>query len=108
MSVRVVFSAVVRVLGVVLLWSQFFKPHFKVVMQTRLVVVDKHACRNMHRVYQDQSFLDAAFAETLINLRRNPQKFPSLLCLEPKFFPVAFHAWWAVGRKSRRAEERYS
>jgi len=51
MSVRVVLGAVVSVLVIGLLWSQFFKPHLKVAMQTRLIVVDKDARRNMHRVY---------------------------------------------------------
>src|SRR6516225_8817241 len=40
MSVRVVFGPVVSVLVVRLFRGQFFQPHFKVAVQTRLVVVD--------------------------------------------------------------------
>jgi hypothetical protein len=45
----------------------------------------------MHRVHQQQPFLDTAFTQTLIDLGRNPNEFPPLFGLKPKFFPVAFH-----------------
>ena len=35
-------------------WGQFFETHLVIMMQAALIVVDKHAGRNVHRIYKGQ------------------------------------------------------
>jgi hypothetical protein len=48
--------------------SELLQPLLVVLVQSRFVVVDEHAGRDVHRVAQHQALADAAFADDLLDL----------------------------------------
>ena len=60
-------------------------------MQAGLVVVDKDAGGDVHRVAEDEAFFDAAFFYGLGDLAGDVDKLPSGFRVEHKLFSVTFH-----------------
>jgi hypothetical protein len=69
-----------------LMGRQFFKPHVKVVVQSRFIIVDKNTGGNVHGVYKAQSFLYSGLSQQRFYLGRDIDKFPFFLGIEPQFF----------------------
>jgi hypothetical protein len=46
----------------------------------------------MHRITQHEAFLDAAFPQTIFNLRRDVNVLASACRIEPKLFSITFHS----------------
>ncbi len=88
MGIGIVFEAIVPVLAVGFLRSQFLEPNVKVVVQTRFIVVDKHRGRDVHRIYQDQPLLYTTFHKAALYLGCNVDQFPSSGDVEPEFLAV--------------------
>jgi len=57
-------------------------------VKARLIVVDEYRGGDMHGIYKDQPFLNAAFMKAIFNFRRDVYKFPSLFHFKPKLFSV--------------------
>ena len=90
--IRVVFpGAIVLVLRMRLLRRQFLQPHFIVVMQAALVVVDKHTGGDVHRIHQHQSLPHSAFPQTLFHLGSDIHESAALRKFKPEFFAKGFH-----------------
>jgi len=93
-SVGVVLTrAVVLVLARGRVRGQFLQPLLIVVVQPPLVVVDEHAGRNVHRIYQHKSLLHAAFPYSLFHLAGDVDQFAALASVESKVFGVKFHSF---------------
>ena len=76
-GIGIVLIAVVTVLAVWFFGSQFFQPYFEIVVQARLIVVDKDGCRYMHRINEDETFLYAAFRKACVDIRGDVDQFSS-------------------------------
>jgi hypothetical protein len=62
---------------------QFFKPHVKVVVQARFIIVDKNTGGNVHGVYKAQSFLYSGLVQQRFYLGSNIDKFPFFFGVKP-------------------------
>jgi hypothetical protein len=71
--------------------SKPLQPVFIVFMQTRLIVIDKNRRRNMHRIDQHKTFLNAAFLNGFLHLRRDVHKIHATGNIERNHFAVSFH-----------------
>lgn len=89
--VGVVLGGVVPVLAVGLLRGQLLQPGLEVLVEAGFVVIDEDARGDVHRIAQQEPFLDAAFVEALLDLGRDVEEFASMLRAEPEFLPVALH-----------------
>ncbi len=91
-SIRIVFpGSVVKIATFcgVASWierDQVFKPSLVVSMKTALVVIDKDACSDMHRVYEYQAILHTALGDEFLNLSMNRNDSPPLWDIHPEFF----------------------
>lgn len=70
---------------------EFFQPSLIIVVKSSLVIVDEDGCRDVHGVYESESFLNTALKEALLYLRRNIDESMARRNVEPEFFSVAFH-----------------
>ncbi len=90
-SIRIVFpGSVVKIATFcgVASWierDQVFKPSLVVSMKTALVVIDKDACGNMHRVYENQAILHTALGDEFLYLSMNGNDRPPLWDIHPEF-----------------------
>ena len=48
-----------------------FKPRFKIVVKTFLVIVDEDGRSDVHGIYEDKSFLNSALAKAVLHLGSN-------------------------------------
>lgn len=65
-----------------------FKPMLIILDQSPLIVIDKHARRDVHRVYQAEPFLDTAFCQGGFDVRRDILKTHPLGDVEREIFGV--------------------
>ncbi|KJU81802.1 hypothetical protein MBAV_006006 [Candidatus Magnetobacterium bavaricum] len=56
--------------------GQLLKPPFVVVVQPRLVIVDKHRRRDVHRINQHQTLLYTTLTQTPLHVRCDVLKCP--------------------------------
>src|SRR3954463_11523136 len=70
--------------------GQLLKPLFIVRVQSRLVVVDKDAGRDVHRVYKTKPFAHSASLHRLDDLARNIHEVHSRGKVEGQLFTVDF------------------
>ena len=92
MSVGVILCSIMLVLRVRFFRCQLFKPALQIMMKPGFIVVNKDAGGDVHGIDQDHPFEDAAFLNTLFDLRGDSQKLPSSVDFKPKFFSIGFHA----------------
>ncbi len=59
------------------------QPFFIILVQPVLIVIDEHACRDVHRVHQAQPFLNAALKQAFVHLWGDVDKPPPLGDIEP-------------------------
>ena len=71
--------------------GQLLQPALVVFVQPRLVVVDEHARRDVHRVAQKDPLLDAALPDGRFDLGRDVQEVHSFWNFEGKVLGVRFH-----------------
>jgi hypothetical protein len=71
------------ILGVWFFGSELFKPNLEVVVQAGLVIVYEDAGGYVHRVAKHETFLNTAFGEAGLDIRRDIDKFPSVSCIKP-------------------------
>ena len=101
MCIGIILSGiVVSVMGDGFMWCQFLQPTFLVCMQTGLIIINKHAGCNMHRVYEAQPFLDATLGDELLHLRRDIDKCPSGWDIKPQLFGEGFHGLGGYGGRN--------
>ena len=91
MRIGIVLIAVVGILAVRFLRRELFEPGFEIRVQPRLVVVDEHGSRDVHRVAEQQPFADAGLLERGFDLRRDVDELPALRQRERKLPAVRFH-----------------
>ena len=82
---------VVTVLPDRLVRRQFLQPLLVIVVQSSLVIVDEDGRRDVHGVYESESFLDAALKKALLYMRGDIDEGTAGRNVEPEFFAVAFH-----------------
>src|SRR5690554_5055636 len=70
---------------------QFFQPPFEIPVQAALIVVDKYACRDMHRVYQTKPLTNAALRQCGLDLRGDVNISTAGFSMEKKLLAIAFH-----------------
>jgi len=70
---------------------QFLQPLLIIVVKSPLVIVDEDGRRDVHGIYESESFLDAALAKALSYLRSDIDETAAGRNVEPEFFSVAFH-----------------
>jgi len=83
---------IVEVPGDRLMGGEPFQPFFIVMMESRLIVIDKDRRRYVHGVAQQETFPDPALAQTLIHLRRDIDEPPARGDVKPQFLSVAFYS----------------
>ena len=91
MPIGIILTGIMPVLRHRLMRRKLLQPHLKIMMQPRLIVIDKNRRRDMHGIDEHQPFTNAAFPQALFHLRGNIDKCPSRRRLKPEFLPVAFH-----------------
>ena len=64
---------------------------FKVMVESALVVVDEHACGNVHGIDEYKPLPHAALIHCLLNLRSNIDNAPAPGKIDMQFFSVTFH-----------------
>jgi len=69
---------------------EFFQPHFVIVMEPRLIVVNEHRGSDMHGVDQTKAFGHAALVNQFLDLRCDVDEPASIRYLEPKMFSERF------------------
>ena len=57
-------------------------------METRFIVIDDHACGDVHRIDQTESFFDTAFINRLLYVAGDVHKTAALRQIEPHFFSI--------------------
>ncbi len=84
-------SIIVAVLVDRFMRSQFLQPRLIIVEKTPLVVVDEDGRRDVHGVYQSESFPDSALTNALLYLGSNVDESAAGRRVKPEFFSIAFH-----------------
>src|SRR6267154_708758 len=73
------------------MWRQFLEPHFVIIQQTLLGIIDEYGCCYMHRVHEAKSFLHAALPHQSLNRFRDVDKSTPVWNFEPEMLGEAFH-----------------
>src|SRR5574341_570009 len=94
MGVGVVLASPVMQVAFRRIRGKAFKPPVKVLVEAALVVVDKHACRDVHRVYKHYALPDAACFYYLSYLRRDVDKRPAVWSVKGQVLGPRFHGCW--------------
>ncbi len=68
-----------------------FQPLFAIVMEARLIIVDKHRGRDVHCVDQTKAFGHAAPTNEFLNFWYDVNESTSMRDFEPKMFSKRFH-----------------
>src|SRR4051812_44479150 len=92
MGISVVFTGIIVTIAAHwLMRREAFQPLRVVMVQTALIVIDKHTSSYMHGVHKYKTLLHAAFAQAFVHLLGNTNKGYAGRWIEPKFFAVTFH-----------------
>ena len=68
--IGIVFTNVVAILVNRFMGSDRFKPYIEIIMESWLIIVNKHRSSDMHGIHEGESLLDATLIEALLHLRR--------------------------------------
>jgi hypothetical protein len=68
-----------------------FKPPLKISVQTALIVIYKHACRNVHGIHKAQALAYAALSKRILNLRRYVHISAASFGVKIQFLAIRFH-----------------
>src|SRR5262249_33292527 len=71
--------------------GELLQPLLVILVQSAFVVVDEDRRRDMHRIHENESFPDAAFANALSDLRRDVDETSPGRNVEPEFLSIALH-----------------
>jgi hypothetical protein len=88
-SVAVILArTVVAVAGDWFVGGKLFKPCFIVLVESRFSIIDEDRCRDMHGVYEHESFRDATFEQARLYLGSNVYETSPGGQVEIKLLPV--------------------
>jgi hypothetical protein len=90
-SVGIVLTHVVAILGNGFVRGQPFKPDVVVVMQAGLIVIDEDGSGDMHGIYKAKAFFYFTLAQALLYLGADVDQRPSGRNLKPQLFSITFH-----------------
>jgi hypothetical protein len=84
-------GAIVPVLRNRFVGGELLQPLLVILVQAAFIVVDENGSGNVHRVDQNQSFLDAAFPKAGFHLAGDIDETAAGREIEPELFAVASH-----------------
>jgi hypothetical protein len=91
MGVSIVFAGpIMPIAGGRRVRREFFQPHFVIVMESRLIVVDEHRGGDMHGVDQTKAFGHAALVNQFLDIRCDVDEPASIWYFESKMFSERF------------------
>lgn len=88
-------------------WSESFEQQFVVVMKAAFVVIDEHACRDVHWSNQAESIFDTALCHQSFDFAVNGYNRPAFGDLHPEFFRERLQSSFS-SLKSRSKTGHYS
>src|SRR6516165_12444489 len=91
MSIGVIFCLVMFVLRMRFLRREFLQPFLDIAVESGFVIINEHACSDVHGVDEEQAFFNSALPQAILNLRRDSKKLATLPGLKPKLFAIGSH-----------------